>query len=59
MLLDYNGGKQMRLASEVGNFHLRTDKYVTTNADLPAGPVRQTLFSTLVDYTSSSTRRFD
>ena len=28
------------VATEVGNFHLRTDKYVTTNADLPPGPVR-------------------
>ena len=41
----------------VGDFHLHTDKYVTTNAFLPPGPVRETLFSTLVDYTSSITRR--
>src|SRR5438034_5692204 len=33
------------------------DKSLTTNACLPPGPVRQTLFSTLVDYTSSITRR--
>jgi hypothetical protein len=25
---------------EMGNFHLRTDKYITTNADLPPEPVR-------------------
>lgn len=25
---------------EMGNFHLRTDKYITTNADQVLGPVR-------------------
>ncbi len=39
----------------VGKFH----KYFTTNACLSPWPVRQTLFSTLVDYTSSITRRSD
>jgi|GEM_PF-2718761 len=28
------------VATEVGNFHLRTDKYATTNADLPPGAAR-------------------
>ena len=38
--------------TEGGDFLLHTDKYVTTNACLPSEPVRETLFSTLVDYTS-------